>query len=105
MHRWGILTLVSFGYGSLCCFEMHAPSFQVISPSTPTTHPPAVTGVPKAQANHAVILVKFAHECQSLLKNVTLQLADTLGEGTLDLAARIGIHSGPVTAGKRDALY
>ncbi|CAB9513948.1 Receptor-type guanylate cyclase gcy [Seminavis robusta] len=59
----------------------------------------AATGVPKPQVEHAVILCRFAQECQDILKRVTMQLVGTLGEDTANLQARIGIHSGPVTGG------
>ncbi|CAB9513943.1 Receptor-type guanylate cyclase gcy [Seminavis robusta] len=59
----------------------------------------AATGVPKPQVEHAVILCRFAQECQAILKRVTMQLVETLGEDTANLQARIGIHSGPVTGG------
>ena len=61
----------------------------------------AATGLPQEQPAHAVIMVKFAHECQKKLVELltTTQLVNRLGEDTANLSIRYGIHSGPVTAG------
>jgi hypothetical protein len=59
----------------------------------------AVTGVPEPQRQHAVIMARFARECQKIVVNITSDLGITLGPDTCDLRMRIGIHSGPVTAG------
>ena len=58
----------------------------------------AVTGLPDPQANHAIIMARFAGECMIKLREVTERLEKTLGD-TMDLCMRIGLHSGPVTAG------
>jgi len=42
---------------------------------------------------------KFATECLLKLRQVLSKIGDKFGEGTLELNMRIGIHSGPVTAG------
>ena len=57
----------------------------------------AVTGVPEAQADHAVIMVRFARECMARLRMLTQDLTGKLGEDTENLNMRIGIHSGPIT--------
>jgi len=59
----------------------------------------AVTGLPEPQANHAVIMARFARECLSRMSQVTSELEVTLGPDTGDLGMRLGMHSGPVTAG------
>ena len=59
----------------------------------------AVTGLPIDQSDHAVRMAKFAYDCQIKLEQVTAELVADLGEGTDDLALRIGMHSGEVTAG------
>jgi class 3 adenylate cyclase len=59
----------------------------------------AATGLPEAQPLHAVIMVKFAHECVEKIHVVTQELANRLGEDTMELAMRIGINSGSTTAG------
>jgi class 3 adenylate cyclase len=59
----------------------------------------AVTGLPDPQANHAVIMAKFASECLLKFMQITRDLETTLGPDTGDLGMRIGLNSGPVTAG------
>lgn len=59
----------------------------------------AVTGLPNPQDNHAVIMARFAVDILGKMKDVTRQLELILGPGTADLSLRIGLHSGPVTAG------
>ncbi|GKZ01341.1 hypothetical protein MPSEU_001085100 [Mayamaea pseudoterrestris] len=59
----------------------------------------AVTGLPDPQANHAVIMARFASECMIKIKEVTQRLETTLGPDTAELCMRVGMHSGPVTAG------
>lgn len=44
-------------------------------------------------------MAKFANTCLAEIKELTGSLESLLGPGTGDLAFRIGIHSGPVTAG------
>lgn len=61
----------------------------------------AVTGLPDPQANHAVIMARFAYECRQKLKEVVRELSVTLGPGTSDLSMKFGMHSGPVTAGSK----
>ena len=59
----------------------------------------AVTGLPDPQSNHAVIMARFATEALMKMREVTRRLETTLGPDTGELSARIGFHSGPVTAG------
>jgi len=59
----------------------------------------AVTGLPEPQDDHAVRMVKFARECLLRLHDWTRQLEVRLGPETGDLGLRVGLHSGPVTAG------
>ncbi len=60
----------------------------------------AVTGLPEPQENHAILMSTFALECRKIFKDVTHSLERELGPDTSDdLCLRIGIHSGPVTAG------
>ena len=59
----------------------------------------AVTGLPEAQPDHAVIMAKFAAECLVNMRQLLVKMSDQFGSETLDLNIRIGIHSGPVTAG------
>lgn len=59
----------------------------------------AATGMPDPRSDHAVMMAKFANTCLAQIKDLTGSLESQLGPGTSDLAFRIGIHSGPVTAG------
>jgi class 3 adenylate cyclase len=58
-----------------------------------------VTGLPEPQPNHALLMVKFARDCFGKATRVTRSLESSLGEGTSALSIRVGLHSGPVTAG------
>lgn len=44
-------------------------------------------------------MAKFAQRCLSRFSELTKELELSLGPGTADLGIRIGLHSGPVTAG------
>ena len=59
----------------------------------------AVTGIPEAQENHALIMSIFACKCKVKMQEVVQDLERTLGPDTSDLDMRFGLHSGPVTAG------
>jgi class 3 adenylate cyclase len=59
----------------------------------------AATGIPQPQADHAVILVKFAQDCMTQFSQLTHDLVATLGEDTAQLEMRVGLHSGATTAG------
>ena len=59
----------------------------------------AVCGCPHAQKNHALIMTKFAGDCLLKMDGATRDLAETLGDDTRDLQLRVGLHSGPITAG------
>jgi Adenylate and Guanylate cyclase catalytic domain len=58
-----------------------------------------VTGLPEPDEQHAVNMSRFAYQCLVKMDEVTHELNDVLGLGTQDLQMRIGLHSGPVTAG------
>ena len=59
----------------------------------------AVAGLPRANPKHAVAMIRFAHDCRERFRAVVHDLEHSLGEGTVHLGLRIGIHSGPCTAG------
>lgn len=60
----------------------------------------AATGLPKAQPDHAVIMVKFARDgIKKLREVINDDLVHRLGPDTANLSMRFGLHSGPVTAG------
>lgn len=59
----------------------------------------AVTGIPNPQSKHAVIMARFAWDCLNKFSDMKGELEKKLGPDTSDLGIRIGMHSGPVTAG------
>jgi class 3 adenylate cyclase len=65
----------------------------------------AVTGLPEPQANHAMIMARFAYECRQKLRELVRELCVMLGPGTSDLSMKFGMHSGPVTAGSKSLLF
>lgn len=58
-----------------------------------------VVGVPEPQSNHSAIALLFARACIVRMRRVVRKLEVTLGPDTADLNIRVGINSGPVTAG------
>ena len=44
-------------------------------------------------------MVRFASECLVRINALLSSLVETMGEDTANLGMRVGIHSGPVTAG------
>jgi len=59
----------------------------------------AVSGLPEPRKDHATVMAKFARDCLAAFNSVTTKLEVTLGPDTGDLAMRVGLHSGAVTAG------
>jgi class 3 adenylate cyclase len=59
----------------------------------------AVAGLPEPMKDHAVVMSKFANDIMNQTHKLTRKLEVTLGPDTGDLTLRIGLHSGPVTAG------
>jgi class 3 adenylate cyclase len=59
----------------------------------------AVSGVPDAREDHALVMARFANDCLYKMKQVVQSLEITLGPDTAELTMRFGLHSGPVTAG------
>jgi class 3 adenylate cyclase len=59
----------------------------------------AVCGLPEPREDHAVVMSKFANDLMNTTHKLTRKLETTLGPDTGDLTLRIGLHSGPVTAG------
>ena len=59
----------------------------------------AVSGLPEPRKDHAVAMARFAkdvlHKFNSMVKHMVVEL----GPDTEDLGLRVGLHSGPVTAG------
>jgi class 3 adenylate cyclase len=59
----------------------------------------AATGLPNADKKHAERMVIFAAECLDSVSKLVIDLITTLGPETADLDVRIGVNSGPTTAG------
>jgi class 3 adenylate cyclase len=59
----------------------------------------AATGLPDPQPDHALRMAKFARDCMVKMGLLLEELGLSLGEDTLDLAMRVGMHSGGVTGG------
>ncbi|CAJ1963512.1 unnamed protein product [Cylindrotheca closterium] len=59
----------------------------------------AVTGLPNPQEDHHLRMVKFATRVLKSMGPLTRQMEVKLGPGTTKLGFRVGLHSGPVTAG------
>lgn len=59
----------------------------------------AATGIPEAQSNHTIIMMRFSRDCMSKMSQIVHNLAATMGEDTRELTIRVGLHSGGCTAG------
>jgi class 3 adenylate cyclase len=82
-----------------CDFDAEAKSMKVFKIETIGDCYVAVTGLPEPTPHHAVIMARFAQRCLLRFSELTKELELSLGPGTADLGIRIGLHSGPVTAG------
>ena len=49
--------------------------------------------------DHAVIMARFSNDCMKKMTEISRELESVFGNDTADLCLRIGLHSGPVTAG------
>lgn len=59
----------------------------------------AVCGLPDPRTDHALVMARFARACMGTMQQLVHRLELSLGPDTADLSMRIGLHSGPVTAG------
>eukprot|EP00934_Nitzschia_sp_Nitz4_P003041 Nitzschia sp. Nitz4//scaffold172_size47551//27808//31430//NITZ4_007145-RA/size47551-augustus-gene-0.38-mRNA-1//1//CDS//3329538762//3031//frame0 len=59
----------------------------------------AVVGLPDPRDDHAIVMTKFANNCTTQMVRLLAKLSVKLGPDTEDLSMRIGLNSGPVTAG------
>lgn len=81
-------------------FDQLAKRFGVFKVETSMDAYVAVCGLPKRNENHATVMATFASVCLSSFAKQVRRLEITLGPSTGDLQARVGLHSGPVTAGR-----
>ncbi|KAL3937663.1 MAG: hypothetical protein SGBAC_007279 [Bacillariaceae sp.] len=59
----------------------------------------AVCGLPEPRKDHVVVMARFATDCVLKMAVQVQALEEELGPDTADLGIRVGLHSGPVTAG------
>jgi len=59
----------------------------------------AACGLPDPRDDHAVTMCQFARDCVDEHLVAVQRMESVLGPGTSDLRIRVGLHSGPVTAG------
>ncbi|CAJ1930865.1 unnamed protein product [Cylindrotheca closterium] len=91
-----VFTLLETLYGS---FDRLTKNSKVFKVETVGDSYIAATGIPKYHRDHAVSMVRFAYKISKEMSTMTKMLETTLGPDTSDLLLRIGIHTGPVTAG------
>jgi class 3 adenylate cyclase len=91
-----VFTLLESLYGE---FDALARKLKVFKVETIGDCYVAVTGLPDPQEDHAKIMARFAFACIEKTSLVTATLESRLGPDTADLALRVGLNSGPVTAG------
>ena len=80
-----------------CEFDTIADKMGVYKLSTVGDCYIAAAGVPYPRKDHAIVLTQFADCCRQRANDLFVRLSPQLD--TDDLGIRIGIHSGPVTAG------
>jgi class 3 adenylate cyclase len=82
-----------------CAFDQIAKKHRVFKVETIGDCYVAVTGLPDPLKDHAIAMARFSHECMLRMQVLVKKLEIVLGPDTSDLSMRMGIHSGPVTAG------
>lgn len=91
-----VFTLLETLYRS---FDVIAKKLKVFKVETIGDCYMAVTGLPNPDEAHAVHMSRFAYQCLVGMKELIRELEAMLGPGTSELALRVGLHSGAVTAG------
>lgn len=91
-----VFTLLETVYGAFDAIALRRGVFKV---ETIGDSYVAVTGLPDPRKDHAVAMAKFARDCRQKFRELVSILESSLGPETGDLNLRIGLHSGPVTAG------
>ena len=59
----------------------------------------AVSGLPEPRKDHAVAMARFSRDILLKFGQMVKAMVVELGPDTEDLGLRVGLHSGPVTAG------
>jgi len=80
-------------------FDKIAKSHRVLRIETVGDSYVAVSGLPDPRKDHAVVMCRLARDFVTKMSILTQKLEVVLGPDTGDLNIRVGIHSGPVTAG------
>ena len=112
-QKYGVFKVETIG--DCVSLSLHVSSI-VESKTHRMAHPPilctyvprqyvAVCGLPDPREDHALVMCRFARECVHKMNNLTKKLELVLGPDTGDLRIRIGLHSGPVTAGGAFVYY
>jgi class 3 adenylate cyclase len=91
-----VFTLLEMVYN---CFDAIANQRRIFKVETIGDCYVAVAGVPTPRKDHAVAACRFVRDILEKMSQLTKKLEVTLGPDTGDLTLRIGVHSGPVTAG------
>lgn len=58
-----------------------------------------MAGLPKPRKDHAAAMTRFARDCLHKALELSTSLQAAFGPDTANLGFRVGLHSGPVTAG------
>lgn len=91
-----VFRLLEAVYGT---FDLYARRMGVFKVETVGDSYVCVRGIPESREDDAVVIAKFAQLCLNKFKSLTSKLEKYLGPSTSELEARIGLHSGPLTAG------
>lgn len=100
-RRPGISWISQSLHSSLCisAFDKLCVRYKIFKVETVGDSYVAVSGIPTAVDEHAVNMARFAREMMNQMSTIVNQLEVSLGPETADLTLRIGMNSGPVTAG------
>jgi hypothetical protein len=83
----------------LSAFDLLCSKYKIFKVETVGDSYLAVSGIPVAVDEHAVNMARFSREMMSQMRRIVNQLEVALGPETAELTLRIGMNSGPVTAG------
>ena len=75
-------------------FDAIAKKYKVFKVETIGDQYVAVTGLPEPQERHAVLMARFAQDCNDKMTELVQRLEVSLGPDTADLAMRFGMNSG-----------